>query len=102
MYAIIDNSGKQVQVCAGQTVEVDRMAADVGAEVSFDRVLLVGGDEVRVGDPLVEGASVRARVLEHFRGPKVTAYMYRRRKRTRVTRGFRAGLTKLEILEIIS
>ena len=101
MYAIIDNNGRQVRVSAGETIEVDRMDAEVGAEITFDRVLLVGGDEVKVGEPLVAGATVKAKVVSHDRGPKVIAVKYRRRKRSRTKRGFRASLTTLEILDIV-
>ncbi len=101
MYAIIDSNGKQVRVSAGETIEVDRMDAEVGAEVTFERVLLVGGDEVKVGDPVVAGATVKAKVVSHDRGPKVIAFKYRRRKRSRTKRGFRASLTTLEILDIV-
>jgi large subunit ribosomal protein L21 len=100
MYAIIDNHGKQVRVSAGETIEVDRIDAEVGAEITFDRVLLVGSDDVKVGTPLVEGASVKAKVVSHDRGEKVIAFKFRRRQRSTTRRGFRASLTKLEILEI--
>jgi len=102
MYAIIDNNGKQVRVCAGETIEVDLMDAEVGAEISFDRVLLLGADDIKVGNPTVEGACVKAKVLEHTRGPKVIAFKFRRRQRSHTRRGFRASLTKLEILEIVA
>ncbi len=102
MYAIIDNNGKQVRVCAGETIEVDLMDAEVGAEINFDRVLLVGADDIKVGNPTVEGACVKAKVIEHARGPKVIAFKFRRRQRSHSRRGFRASLTKLEILEIVA
>jgi len=102
MYAIIDNNGKQVRVCAGETIEVDLMDAEVGAEINFDRVLLLGADDIKVGNPTVEGACVKAKVLEHTRGPKVIAFKFRRRQRSHTRRGFRASLTKLEILEIVA
>jgi len=100
MYAIIDTHGKQVRVCAGDTIEVEHIDAEEGAEITFDRVLLLGGDEIKVGAPLVPGASVRARVLAHGQGEKVTTLKYRRRKRSRVKRGFRATTTLLQILDI--
>jgi large subunit ribosomal protein L21 len=76
MYAIIDNHGKQVRVSAGETIEVDHIDAEIGAEITFDRVLLVGADDVKVGQPLVEGASVKAKVVAHERGPKVIAFTF--------------------------
>jgi large subunit ribosomal protein L21 len=102
MYAIIDNHGKQVRVSAGETIEVDRMDAEVGAEITFDRVLLVSADDLKVGTPTVEGACVKAKVVSHDRGPKVIAFKFRRRQRSVTRRGFRASLTKLEILEIVA
>ncbi len=102
MYAIIDNHGKQVRVSTGETIEVDHIDAEVGAEITFDRVLLVGADDVKVGKPIVEGASVKAKVVAQERGPKVIAFKFRRRQRSHTRRGFRATITKLEILEIVA
>ncbi len=102
MYAIIDTNGKQVRVSTGETIEVDLIDAEVGAEITFDRVLLVGADDIKVGKPTVQGASVKAKVVEHARGPKVIAFKFRRRQRSQTRRGFRASITKLEILEIVA
>jgi large subunit ribosomal protein L21 len=100
MYAIVEAAGRQVHVKPGETVELDHVDAPVGSDVVFDRVLLVGGDEVAVGRPYVEGASVLARVLSHGRGPKKVSFRYLHRRRYRVRRGFRADVTRLEILQI--
>jgi large subunit ribosomal protein L21 len=89
-----------VRVSTGETIEVDRMEAEVGSEITFDRVLLLSADDVKVGQPIVEGASVKAKVVSHDRGPKVIAFKFRRRQRSHSRRGFRASLTTLEILEI--
>ncbi|MFH1469284.1 MAG: 50S ribosomal protein L21 [Pseudomonadota bacterium] len=103
MYAIIDTNGKQVRVSTGDTIEVEHIDAEEGTEITFDRVLLLATDTedgVQVGAPLVPGASVKARVLAHGKGEKVVTLKYRRRKRSRVKRGFRATTTLLQILDI--
>ena len=70
MYAVVDNGGKQYRVEAGTTLVIDRLDAEAGASVVFDRVLLIGDDEtITVGTPTVEGAAVHATVVEHGRGP---------------------------------
>lgn len=100
MYAIVDTCGKQYRVEPGAKITVDRLQADEGAEVVFDRVLLIAGDELTVGTPHVEGARVTARVVSHDRGDKVITFKYRARKRYRRRVGFRSSLTTLEILGI--
>ena len=100
MYAIIESGNKQYRVEVGGTITVDRLAADEGAEISLDKVLLVGGDQVKVGAPTVDGASVSAKVVSHSKGKKVTTFKYKPRQRTRVRRGFRHSHTTLEILAI--
>lgn len=94
------SGGKQYRVAPGDRILVDRLAAEPGAEVTFDRVLLMDdGDEVQVGKPTVEGAKVAARVVGHSRGPKIEVLRYKSKKRVRVHRGARADLTALEILD---
>jgi len=100
MFAIIETSGKQYRVAAGDTLVVDRMKVDVGDTIELDRVLLVGGDETKVGTPTVDGAKVTAKVVDHFRGDKVITFKYRRRQRTRRRVGFRHSHTSLEIVSI--
>ncbi len=100
MYAIIESGSKQYRVAVGETITVDRLDAEEGAELNLDRVLLVSGDDVKVGAPTVDGASVTAKVVNHSRGKKVTTFKYKPRQRTRVRRGFRASLTTLEITAI--
>jgi large subunit ribosomal protein L21 len=100
MYAIVATSGRQFRVEKGGFITVDRLAAEVGTEITLDQVLIIGGDEIKVGTPTVEGAAVTARVVSHDRGDKVVTMKYKRRKRSRVRTGFRASLTKLEITEI--
>jgi large subunit ribosomal protein L21 len=102
MFAIVETSGKQYRVAAGETITVDRMQDELGAEVILDRVLLVSGDDTKVGAPTVEGAKVTAKVTGHTRGPKVITFKYRARKRYRRRVGFRHSHTTLEIVSIDS
>ena len=100
MYAIIETSGKQYRGQEGEVITVDRMKADVGAEVVLDRVLLVHGEQVQIGDPVVAGASVKAKVVDHTRGEKVITFKYRPTRRMRRRVGFRHSHTQLEIVGI--
>ncbi len=100
MFAIIATSGKQYRVAAGETLVVDRIQADVGDTVELDQVLLVGGDDTKVGTPTVPGAKVTAKVVDHFKGDKVIAFKYRPTRRYRRRVGFRHSHTSLEIVSI--
>ncbi len=101
MYAVIKTGGKQYRVAAGEKLRVEQIAADVGAEVVLDHVLLVSnGDDVTMGTPLVSGASVRAKVIAHGRGDKVRIIKMRRRKHYRKSQGHRQNYTEIEILGI--
>jgi large subunit ribosomal protein L21 len=81
MYAVIKTGGKQYKVAPGEKLKIEQIPADVGAEVILDQVLMVGdGASVRLGQPVVAGASVKATVLAHGRGDKVTIFKMRRRK----------------------
>ncbi len=100
MYAIVETSGKQYRVEPGATIVVDRVDAEEGASITLDRVLLVAGDEIKVGAPTVEGAKVEAKVVDHHLGDKVLTFKYRRRHRTRRKVGFRHSHTTLEIVGI--
>ena len=101
MYAVVETKGAQYRVTEGQHIQIDRMDAEVGAEVELERVLMLGkSDGVAVGSPTVEGAKVLAKVVSHDQGDKVITFKYRPRKRYRKTRGFRASLTTLEITAI--
>jgi large subunit ribosomal protein L21 len=101
MYAVIKAGGKQYRVEAGKQVRVEALAADVGAAVSFDEVLLVGaGDAVKVGAPLVAGAKVKATVLKHGRADKVRIFKLRRRKHYQKSQGHRQSYTEVRIDDI--
>jgi len=100
-YAIIETGGKQYRVRVGDTVQVERLAADAGSDLTIDRVLLLGGDgSTRIGTPVVEGAAVTARVDDHFRGEKLIIFKYKAKKRYRRRTGHRQDLTRLTITNI--
>ena len=101
MYAVIKSGGKQYRVESGAKLRVEALAADVGAAVSFDEVLLVGeGDNLKVGTPLVSGAKVKATVLAHGRGDKVKIFKLRRRKHYTRNQGHRQSFTEVRIDDI--
>jgi large subunit ribosomal protein L21 len=101
MYAVIRSGGKQYRVESGAKLRVERLAADVGAPVSFDQVLLVGdGEGVKVGAPLVSGALVKATVLAQGRDDKVRIFKLRRRKHYQKHQGHRQNFTEIEITGI--
>jgi large subunit ribosomal protein L21 len=101
MYAVVDSGGKQYRVEPGRTLVVDRLDAEAGATVTFDRVLLIADDdEVTVGTPTVAGASVRGTVLAHGRGPKVIVFRFRPKAHYRRRTGHRSALTQVRIDEI--
>ena len=103
MYAIIKSGGKQYRVRSGEQLRVETLPAEVGAAVSFDQVLMVGaGDAVRVGAPLVSGATVKATVLAHGRGDKVRIFKLRRRKHYQKSQGPRQNYTEVRIDDIVA
>ena len=102
MYAVIKSGGKQYRVESGATLRVEALAAEVGSNVSFDQVLLLGaGDAVKLGAPLVSGALVKATVLAHGRGDKVKIFKLRRRKHHQKTQGHRQSYTEVRIDAIL-
>jgi len=102
MYAVIKSGGKQYRVESGKQVRVETLAADVGAAVAFEEVLLVGtGDSVKVGAPLVSGAKVNATVVAHGRGEKVKIFKLRRRKHYQKSQGHRQNYTEVRIDDIV-
>jgi large subunit ribosomal protein L21 len=100
-YAIVENGGKQYRAVEGTTIEVDLMSAEVGQEVNLGSVLLlVDGDDVSVGAPLVGKARVNATVVEHIKGPKIVIFHYRPKKRIRTKTGHRQQYTRLKVNSI--
>lgn len=101
MYAVVDSGGKQYRVEPGSTLVVDRLRAEAGATVTFDRVLLIGDDDgVTVGTPTVDGASVLGTVVNHERGPKIIVFRFRPKAHYRRRTGHRSELTRIRIDEI--
>ncbi len=101
MYAVFETGGKQYRAGAGDTVTVEKLNAEAGKPVTFDRVLLVSNDgQITVGSPLVEQANVVADVVEHKRGPKLIAFKMKRRKGHRCKIGHRQDLTVVKVTDI--
>ncbi|MDR2825647.1 MAG: 50S ribosomal protein L21 [Deltaproteobacteria bacterium] len=100
MYAIIKTGAQQVRVEEGNKIQVDLLPDAVGSEIQLDKVLLLGGETLSVGKPYVEGAYVKAEVLEHFRGEKIIVFKHWRRNDSRVTNGHRQKYTMLKIKSI--
>jgi large subunit ribosomal protein L21 len=98
MYAVIKTGGKQYKVAAGEKIKVEQIAADVGQEIVIDQVLAVGeGSTLKVGTPLVLGATVTVTVLSHGRHDKVRIFKMRRRKHYQKRQGHRQNFTELQI-----
>ncbi len=96
MYAVIKTGGKQYRVATGEKIKVEQIAADVGQEIVIDQVLAVGsGAELKVGTPLVSGATVSATVLAHGKHDKVSIFKMRRRKHYQKRQGHRQQFTEL-------
>lgn len=100
-YAIIETGGKQLRVEPGRFYDVERLAADTDAAITIDKVLFVQNDgDISIGQPLVDGATVEATILRHFRGRKVIVYKMRPKKKTRKKRGHRQEITRILINSI--
>jgi large subunit ribosomal protein L21 len=98
MYAVIKTGGKQYRVAAGDTLKVESLPADVGAQVKLSEVLaVVDGGDLKAGNPLLSGAAVLATVLSHGRGDKVTIFKMQRRKHFQKHAGHRQNFTELRI-----
>ena len=101
MYAIVDSAGQQFKVEAGKKIYVHRLQDEVGASISFEKVLLTDNEgAVKVGAPYVEGAVVKATVLDHVKGNKVLVFKKKRRKGYQKLNGHRQCLTQIQIESI--
>jgi large subunit ribosomal protein L21 len=101
MYAVIATGGKQYRVQPGETIEIEKLAAQAGGTIEFGEVLLVAdGENVRVGQPTLSGAKVTAEVLGDRKGEKLIVYKYRRRKGYRRKTGHRQQYTAVKITAI--
>ncbi len=101
MYAIIATGGKQYKVSEGDVIKVEKLDAEVGAKVTFDDVLLVGGDTVKVGTPTVGGAKVEASVVSEGKAKKVIVYKYKRKTGYHKKNGHRQLFTQVKIDSIV-
>ena len=101
MYAVIKTGGKQYRVAAGEKIKIEQIPADVGTEITIDQVLMVGeGESVKIGAPLVAGATVTAKVIAQGRHDKVRIFKMRRRKHYQKRQGHRQNYTEIQIGEI--
>lgn len=100
-YAIVETGGKQYRMSVGDRVEIEKLPAEAGSQVTFERVLLVTNDgQTTVGAPVVTGASVVGTIDAHYRGEKIIVFKYKPKKRIRVRTGHRQSLTKVLITAI--
>ncbi|WP_264213630.1 50S ribosomal protein L21 [Leisingera thetidis] len=103
MFAVLKTGGKQYKVQAGDVLRVEKLAADAGDTIQFDEILMLGGDAPVVGAPLVEGAAVKAEVIDQIKGEKLINFVKRRRKHSsKRTKGHRQKLTLVRITEILA
>ena len=103
MYAVVETGGKQYRVQSGDVLRVEKLAADAGEKVQFNEILMVGGDDLVVGAPLVDDAAVQAEVVEQIKGEKLIHYVKRRRKHSsQRKKGHRQQLTLLRVTDILT
>ncbi len=102
MYAIVRVGGRQYPAEVGKTIVVEKLPNQVGDEIELNEVLFVGGDEPSVGLPLVDGALVKATVVEQFKGKKIIVFKYKPKARYRRKQGHRQHYTRLRIEDIVT
>ena len=100
MYAIIATGGKQYKVSEGDIITIEKLGVDAGEKVTFDQVLAVSGDELKVGNPMVAGATVEASVIKEGRAKKVIVYKYKRKTGYHKKNGHRQAFTQVKIEKI--
>lgn len=102
MYAVMKSGARQYRASVGDTIRVEKLPADTGEQIELDEVLLiVDGDEIEIGRPTVAGAKVLATVVAQEKGPKITVFKYRPRKRYKRHAGHRQQYTRLRVDEIV-
>ena len=101
MYAVVEINGKQYRAEKGSTLSVDRFDAEKGASVSFDKVLLLGGESLKVGAPYVAGAAVKATVKDEIKGDKIIIFKHKAKKDYRLTQGHRQRYTLVTVEDIV-
>ena len=99
-YAIIRSGGKQYRVAEGDTVRIDLLSGAAGDKIKFDDVLMIGGDEPKIGKPLVKGAAVEAEIIGETKGDKLVVFKFRKRKRSRRKAGHRQHFTSVKITKV--
>ena len=102
MFAVIKTGGKQYSVAAADTITVMHLAGEPGDVVTFSDVLMLVGDETKLGAPFIAGASVTAEIVAQERGPKVISFKKRRRQNSKRKRGHRQDLTKVRITGLVA
>jgi large subunit ribosomal protein L21 len=103
MFAVLKTGGKQYKVQTGDVLRIEKLAADAGEKIQFNDILMLGGDTLTVGSPLVAGAAVQAEVIDQIKGKKVIHYVKRRRKHSsQRTKGHRQHLTLVRVTDIIA
>jgi len=100
MYAVVRTGGKQHRVAPGESVRVEKLPGEVGESIELGEVLLVGGDEIKVGKPTVDGAKVVGTITAQARGPKLRVFKMKRRKGARTIRGHRQAYTEIRVESI--
>ena len=100
MYAIIATGGKQYKVSEGDIITIEKLGVDAGEKVTFDQVLAVSGDDMKVGNPIVAGATVEASVIKEGRAKKVIVYKYKRKTGYHKKNGHRQSFTQVKIEKI--
>lgn len=100
MYAIVESGGRQYRAEVGHTFSVEKLPYEVGEQIEMNVLLLSNDDDIQVGQPLVDGASVKATVVDQYKGKKIFVWKYRPRKRYRRRQGHRQEYTRLRIDEI--
>ncbi len=96
-YAVIETGGKQYRVQQGDVLDIELLAADEGASIEFDALAVSNGSELSIGTPVVDGAKVKASVVENLRGKKIYSFKKKRRKGYRRKIGHRQELTKIKV-----
>ena len=102
MFAVLKTGGKQYKVQAGDVLRVEKLAATAGETIQFNDILMLGGDTLTVGSPLVAGAAVQAEVIDQIKGVKAIHYVKRRRKHSsQRTKGHRQHLTLVRVTDVL-
>jgi large subunit ribosomal protein L21 len=100
VYAIFETGGKQYKASKGDIVYVEKLDAEPGKLVSFDALVVADGDDIKIGTPIVEGAKVRAKIVEHGKENKVVIFKYKAKRNYRKKQGHRQPFTKIRITSI--